>query len=212
MSVWLRWCLANQSIKTSYFVDRQIGSEQHSIAGFMACIWLASHPKKRMIDWRSISVTLVRALFMASHPKQTTKWFMSSFRSWQRAFLDFRYWFGRWRKLFLDGKWSTNNIHKLERWRAEQLPLRERRGGELPRALESRRKGAKMERHAVLVWDVFRLWSAIRHHLLFLILLLKFIPRNSFLDKRTFCKFPSSLPPRQMNHNLCFPKWWEISF
>ncbi len=73
-----------------------------------------------------------------------------------RALLDGRHGPGRGGQLLLDVDWTTHHLHELERRRAEQLPLRERRGGALPGAVEPRREGSQVERLAVLVRNVLR--------------------------------------------------------
>lgn len=82
-------------------------------------------------------------------------------RSRQRAFLDIGH-RSRWRgQLLLDGKRPSHHIYKLECRRAEQFPLWEQRRGKLPGTLESWWQRPEVERLALLVWNIFRLWSAI---------------------------------------------------
>jgi len=88
--------------------------------------------------------------------------FGNLYRFWPRALLDVRHRPGRGGPLLLDVDRPTADLHQLERRRAQQLPLRERRGGALPRAVEQRRQGTQVERHALLLRDLFRLRSQLR--------------------------------------------------
>ena len=82
-------------------------------------------------------------------------------RSGPRALLDIGHWPGWRRSVLLDVHWEASDFHQLEHWRTQQLPIRERRRRTLSGAVESRRQGTKMERHALLVRDVLRVWSSV---------------------------------------------------
>jgi hypothetical protein len=84
------------------------------------------------------------------------------FRFWARALLDVGHRPGRGGPLLLDVNRQAADLHQLERRRAQQLPLRERRGGALPRAVEQRRQGTQVERHALLLRNLLRLRSQLR--------------------------------------------------
>ena len=60
-------------------------------------------------------------------------------------------------QILLDVNGEADDIRELERWRAEQLPVRERGAGALPRALEPGRQGPPVERHPLLLRDLLRL-------------------------------------------------------
>lgn len=77
-------------------------------------------------------------------------------RLWKRALLDVRHGLGRRGSVLLDVYGSSHHLHQLERGRAEQLPVREWRGGELLGTVEQGRKRTQVERLAVLLRDVFR--------------------------------------------------------
>lgn len=79
----------------------------------------------------------------------------------QRAFLDVGHRPRGRGQLLLDGHGTPDHVHQLERGRAEQLPLRERRGGELHGAVEQGRQGPQVERLAVQLRDVLCLRGAV---------------------------------------------------
>ena len=62
-------------------------------------------------------------------------------------------------QILLDVNREADDIRELERWRAEQLPVRERGTGTLPRVVEPGRQGSPMERHTLLLRDLLRLRS-----------------------------------------------------
>ena len=60
-------------------------------------------------------------------------------------------------QILLDVNGEADDVRELERGRAEQLPVRERRAGALPRAVEQGREGSQVERHPLLLRDLLRL-------------------------------------------------------
>ena len=48
-------------------------------------------------------------------------------------------------QILLDVNREADDLRELERWRAEQLPVREWRAGALPRAVEQGRQGPQVE-------------------------------------------------------------------
>ena len=68
-------------------------------------------------------------------------------------------------QILLDVDGEADDVRELERWGAEQLPVRERGAGALPRAVEQGRKGAQVERHPLLLRDLLRLRGLSREKL-----------------------------------------------
>ena len=60
-------------------------------------------------------------------------------------------------QILLDVDGEADDVRELERRGAEQLPVRERGAGALPRALEPGRQGPPVERHPLLLRDLLRL-------------------------------------------------------
>lgn len=148
---------------TTRIAYRPTGTRPRSTVASMACIWLVYRRRRKTTTWRSTSKTLVSNR-TSDKLYKNIKRLLTSFVSWrlgQRALLDVGHRFGRRGQLLLDGQWPTDHLHQLECRRAEQLPLRERRGGELHGVMEPRRQGTQVERFAVQFWNVLCVRSTV---------------------------------------------------